>query len=91
MSTSMIKMFFENDIKALFHNVDSDKLNNSCQRNSTHSLLVVGVHKVLVPSPEVRHAFELGHSQDRDVPSVANKLLQARHGLGFHIIRHCMH
>lgn len=52
---------------------------------STHSLLVVGVHEVLVPSPEVWQAFKLGHSQNRDVPSVANKLCEPLHGLSFHI------
>lgn len=49
---------------------------------STHSLLVVGVHEVLVPSPEVRHPFELGHSQDGDVSSVADQLGESLHGLG---------
>lgn len=51
----------------------------------THSLLVVGVHEVLVPSPEVWQPLELGHSQNRDVSSVANQLRESLHGLGFHI------
>lgn len=49
---------------------------------STHSLLVVAVHEMLVPSPEVWHTLELRHSQHRDVPSVANQ-----NCLAFHIIR----
>lgn len=65
------------------------EMKNECETSCTHSLLVMRVHKVLIPSPEVRHTLELGHGQDGDVPSVANQLFQVGHSLGFHIIRRC--
>lgn len=72
----------------VIHYCDGKRMNNWCETSSTHSLLVVCIHKVLVPSPEVRHTLELGHSQDGDVPSVANQLFRVGQSLGFHI-RHC--
>lgn len=71
------------------HYCDGGEMKNECETSCTHSLLVVRVHKVLVPSPEVRHTLELGHGQDGDVPSVANQLFQVGHSPSFHIIRCC--
>lgn len=56
---------------------------------ATHSFLIVGVHEVLVPSPEVRETLELGESEDREIPSVPNQRLQVCHGLRFHITGYC--
>lgn len=52
---------------------------------STYSLLVVAVHEVLVPSPEIWHTLELGHSQEVGAPPATS--LQV--GLGFHIVQRC--
>lgn len=57
------------------------------RNKSTHSLLVVAVHKVFVPSPEIWHTLELGQSQEVGVPPVT--CLQVGHCLGFHIIQCC--
>lgn len=54
--------------------------------SSTHSLLVVAVHEILVPAPKVREALELGHRHGRRVPSMAHQLSQVGHDLSLHVI-----